>query len=124
RYSLHSMQRYRTKYLLAKLTQYVDMAYRGMREAGTMAPSLATQPFASRPAVIRIPVGAKPGVPVVSNATAPVPAAPAEASDRLLPSDRTRISPPSKRVPRVSGYLRLARAAHPGPAALIRRTEG
>jgi hypothetical protein len=36
RYSLYSMQRYRTQYLLAKLTQYVDMAYKGLREAGSL----------------------------------------------------------------------------------------
>jgi uncharacterized protein with ParB-like and HNH nuclease domain len=36
RYSLYSMQRYRTRYLLAKLTQFVDMAYKGLRVAGTL----------------------------------------------------------------------------------------
>lgn len=37
RYSLHSMQRYRTRYLLAKLTQFVDMAYRGLKTPGYLA---------------------------------------------------------------------------------------
>jgi len=36
RYSLNSMQRYRTRYLLAKLTQYVDMAYKGLKSAGSL----------------------------------------------------------------------------------------
>ena len=36
RYTLYSMQQYRTRYLLAKLTQYVDMAYKGLRTAGTL----------------------------------------------------------------------------------------
>lgn len=36
RYSLHSMQQYRTRYLLAKLTQFVDMAYRGLKEPGSL----------------------------------------------------------------------------------------
>jgi len=31
RYTLHTMQRYRTRYLLAKLTQFVDMAYKGLK---------------------------------------------------------------------------------------------
>ena len=31
RYTLTSMQQYRTRYLLAKLTQYVDMAYKGLK---------------------------------------------------------------------------------------------
>jgi hypothetical protein len=30
RYTLDSMQQYRTRYLLAKLTQHVDMAFKGM----------------------------------------------------------------------------------------------
>jgi len=34
RYSLWSMQRYRTIYLLARITQYVDMFYSGAREEG------------------------------------------------------------------------------------------
>lgn len=36
RYSLNSMQKYRTRYLLAKLTQYVDMAYKGLKSAGSL----------------------------------------------------------------------------------------
>jgi len=36
RYTLHSMQQYRTRYLLAKLTQYVDMAYKGLRTPGSL----------------------------------------------------------------------------------------
>jgi hypothetical protein len=36
RYSLRSMQQYRTRYLLAKLTQWVDMAFRGMRTPGSL----------------------------------------------------------------------------------------
>ena len=36
RYSLYSMQRYRTRYLLAKLTQFVDMAYTGVQASGPL----------------------------------------------------------------------------------------
>lgn len=36
RYSLNSMQQYRTRYLLAKLTQHVDMAYKGMKIPGAL----------------------------------------------------------------------------------------
>ena len=36
RYSLYTMQRYRTRYLLAKLTQFVDMAYTGVRMPGPL----------------------------------------------------------------------------------------
>lgn len=36
RYTLHSMQHYRTRYLLAKLTQYVDMAYKGLKNPGSL----------------------------------------------------------------------------------------
>jgi hypothetical protein len=36
RYTLYSMQQYRTRYLLAKLTQHVDMAYKGIRTPGTL----------------------------------------------------------------------------------------
>jgi uncharacterized protein with ParB-like and HNH nuclease domain len=36
RYTLHSMQQYRTSYLLAKLTQYVDMAYKGLKTPGSL----------------------------------------------------------------------------------------
>lgn len=34
RYSLNSMQQYRTRYLLAKLSQHVDMAYKGIKTYG------------------------------------------------------------------------------------------
>jgi hypothetical protein len=37
RYTLHTMQQYRTRYLLAKLTQHVDMAYRGLRTQGALS---------------------------------------------------------------------------------------
>lgn len=36
RYSLHSMQQYRTRYLLAKLTQFVDMTYKGLKTPGSL----------------------------------------------------------------------------------------
>ncbi len=36
RYSLYSMQQYRTRYLLAKLTQFVDMAYKGIKNPGSL----------------------------------------------------------------------------------------
>lgn len=36
RYTLDSMQQYRTRYLLAKLAQYVDMAYKGLRDPGPL----------------------------------------------------------------------------------------
>lgn len=36
RYTIRSMQQYRTHYLLAKLTQYVDMAYKGMTVPGSL----------------------------------------------------------------------------------------
>lgn len=36
RYTLNSMQQYRTRYLLAKLTQYVDMAYKGLKTPGSL----------------------------------------------------------------------------------------
>ena len=36
RYTLNSMQQYRTRYLLAKLTQYVDMAYKGLKRPGSL----------------------------------------------------------------------------------------
>ncbi|HJP94304.1 MAG TPA: DUF262 domain-containing HNH endonuclease family protein [Pyrinomonadaceae bacterium] len=36
RYTLHSMQQYRTRYFLAKLTQYVDMAYKGLKTSGSL----------------------------------------------------------------------------------------
>ena len=37
RYTLYSMQQYRTCYLLAKLTQFVDMAYKGLKVPGSLA---------------------------------------------------------------------------------------
>lgn len=36
RYTLRSMQQYRTRYLLAKLTQFVDMAYMGVTVPGSL----------------------------------------------------------------------------------------
>lgn len=36
RYSINSMQKYRTRYLLVKLTQYVDMAYKGLNKPGSL----------------------------------------------------------------------------------------
>lgn len=36
RYTLRSMQQYRTRYLLAKLTQFVDMAYMGVTTPGSL----------------------------------------------------------------------------------------
>jgi len=36
RYTLKSMQQYRTRYLLSKYTQYVDMAYKGMKTPGSL----------------------------------------------------------------------------------------
>ena len=36
RYALGSMQQYRTRYLLAKVTQYVDMAYKGLSAPGAI----------------------------------------------------------------------------------------
>ncbi|RXG85682.1 hypothetical protein [Bradyrhizobium zhanjiangense] len=35
RYTLGSMQQYRTRYLLAKLAQHVEMAFKGMSAPGT-----------------------------------------------------------------------------------------
>ncbi len=37
RFSLYTMQQYRTRYLLAKLTQFVDMAYKGLRTPGSLS---------------------------------------------------------------------------------------
>jgi uncharacterized protein with ParB-like and HNH nuclease domain len=37
RYTLGSMQQYRTRYLLAKLAQHVDMAYKGLKIPGSLA---------------------------------------------------------------------------------------
>jgi hypothetical protein len=36
RYTIRSMQQYRTRYLLAKLTQFVDMAYKGVTTPGSL----------------------------------------------------------------------------------------
>jgi Protein of unknown function DUF262/Protein of unknown function (DUF1524) len=36
RYSLSSMQKYRTKYFLSKVAQFVDMAYKGLKEPGLL----------------------------------------------------------------------------------------
>ena len=36
RYTLFAMQQYRTRYLLAKLTQFVDMAYKGLKLNGSL----------------------------------------------------------------------------------------
>lgn len=36
RYTLQTMQQYRTRYLLAKLTQYVEMAYKGLKSGGSL----------------------------------------------------------------------------------------
>lgn len=36
RYSMNQMQQYRTRYLLSKLTQYVDMAYKGLKNPGAL----------------------------------------------------------------------------------------
>lgn len=38
RFTLHTMQQYRTRYLLARLTQYVDMAFNGVKAAGSLEP--------------------------------------------------------------------------------------
>lgn len=38
RFSLFSMQQYRTRYLLARLTQHVDMAFSGLRLPGSLEP--------------------------------------------------------------------------------------
>lgn len=38
RFTLYSMQQYRTRYLLARLTQYVEMAFSGLRAAGSLEP--------------------------------------------------------------------------------------
>jgi uncharacterized protein with ParB-like and HNH nuclease domain len=37
RYTLDSMQQYRTRYLLSKLTQFVDMAYKGQKTPGPLS---------------------------------------------------------------------------------------
>jgi hypothetical protein len=38
RFTLYSMQQYRTRYFLAKLTQYVDMAFSGIKSPGSLEP--------------------------------------------------------------------------------------
>lgn len=38
RFSLYSMQQYRTRYLLARLTQHVDMAFSGLKSPGSLEP--------------------------------------------------------------------------------------
>jgi hypothetical protein len=38
RFSLYSMQQYRTRYLLARLTQHVDMAFSGLTARGSLEP--------------------------------------------------------------------------------------
>lgn len=38
RYTLYSMQQYRTRYLLAKITQYVEMAFAGVKNPGNLEP--------------------------------------------------------------------------------------
>lgn len=36
RYNFYSLQQYRTRYILAKMTQYVDMAYKGIKSPGSL----------------------------------------------------------------------------------------
>src|SRR5205807_988189 len=36
RYTLHSMQQYRTRYFLAKLSQHVDVAFKGLSGPGSL----------------------------------------------------------------------------------------
>jgi hypothetical protein len=38
RFTLYSMQQYRTRYLLARLTQHVDMAFSGLKSPGSLDP--------------------------------------------------------------------------------------
>jgi len=38
RFTLYSMQQYRTRYLLARLTQHVEMAFRGLKTPGSLEP--------------------------------------------------------------------------------------
>jgi len=38
RLTLHTMQQYRTRYLLARLTQYVEMAFTGLKVPGSLEP--------------------------------------------------------------------------------------
>jgi uncharacterized protein with ParB-like and HNH nuclease domain len=43
RYSLISMQKYRTRYLLAKLSQYVDMSYKGLKVGSSLEDYMSLQ---------------------------------------------------------------------------------
>jgi len=36
RYTFYSLQQYRTRYILAKISQYVDMAYKGLKSSGSL----------------------------------------------------------------------------------------
>ncbi|WON72921.1 DUF1524 domain-containing protein [Nitrosospira sp. Is2] len=38
RFSRYTMQQYRTRYLLARLTQHVDMAFSGIKSLGSLEP--------------------------------------------------------------------------------------
>lgn len=43
RLSLYSMQQYRTRYLLAKLTQHVDLAFSGLKSPGSLEPYMGLE---------------------------------------------------------------------------------
>lgn len=43
RFSLYTMQQYRTRYLLARLTQHVDMAFSGVKTPGSLEPYTSLQ---------------------------------------------------------------------------------
>lgn len=43
RFSLYTMQQYRTRYLLARLTQHVDMAFSGIKTPGSLEPYTSLQ---------------------------------------------------------------------------------
>jgi hypothetical protein len=43
RYSLNTMQKYRTRYLLARLAQHVDMAFQGLKKPGSLEPYTALE---------------------------------------------------------------------------------
>lgn len=43
RFNLHSMQQYRSRYLIAKLTQYVDMAFNGTKSPASLAPYISLE---------------------------------------------------------------------------------
>ena len=43
RFTLHSMQQYRTRYLLARLTQHVDMAFSGLKVPGSLEPFITLE---------------------------------------------------------------------------------